>query len=290
MTLCGQEQIGRARNRAGGWRFSGVFRRLGLAALITAALAPASWAHPGHHGSGLVGWWTFDDGNAALATDSSGLGNDGVLGGGAVPTTDAVRGKALDFTDDDAQVTIPFDPSLQPATGTIEVWVKVDTPQNSDIFVAVSDCAIRTDPTCANVIGISVIGLRIQADGGAHAFIADDHAPDDPWAFATAPAGLITLGRWHHLAMRWDGAKLALFVDGFLRDTTSYDAIPGSGLSYHGDSDMYLGVGTASFLPEPHEFIGQMDDVRFYSRARSWVDIFTDYVTRGRTPAKAFGH
>ena len=52
-------------------------------------------------------------------------------------------GKAVNFPDEDAQVTIPFDPSLQPATGTIEAWVKVATPQNSDVYVAVTDCDER---------------------------------------------------------------------------------------------------------------------------------------------------
>lgn len=253
-------------------------------------VATAAGASAANFGQGLTGWWQFDDGNAAIATDASGLGNDGILSGDVFPTTDALRGKALDFTDLDGLVTIPHTPSLEPVTGTIEVWVKVDTLQDSDIYGAVTDCKIRTDPSCSVPTGISVIGLRIQADGGAHAFVADDHVPGNPWVTASAPAGLLTADVWHHLAMRWDGETVAIFVDGVVREAVPYDAIPGSGLSYHGDFDSWLGLATAWPTPGPHDFIGQLDDVRFYARARADVEIFTDYVTKGRKPAKPLGH
>ncbi len=250
----------------------------------------ASWATAAaDFGKDLVGWWLLDEGGGIVAGDSSGAGHDGSLSGAVGFTTDALLGTALDFTGEDGTVTVPHDPALQPPTGTIEAWVKVESLQDSDIVAVVTDCRLRTDPTCSTPVGISVIGMRIQADGGAHAFVADDHDPVAPWTFASAPPGLITAHAWHHLAMRWDGVTVAIFVDGILRDATPYDPIPGPGLSYHGGFPTWLGVATTWATPPPHDLIGQLDDVRFYARPRNEVEIFTDYITRGNKPAKPPG-
>jgi hypothetical protein len=84
---------------------------------------------------------------------------------------------------------------------------------------------------------------------------------------------------------------MAIFVDGTLQDANSYDPVPGIGLSYHGTSSLYLG-SASTWSPEwpgDKEFIGQLDDFRFYAHARSDVEIFTDYITGGHKPAKPLG-
>ncbi|MDP2933123.1 MAG: LamG domain-containing protein, partial [bacterium] len=48
--------------------------------------------------TGLVGYWSFNDGNGTQAGDSSGNGNTGTLSGATIPTwVDGKRGKALSF-------------------------------------------------------------------------------------------------------------------------------------------------------------------------------------------------
>ena len=60
--------------------------------------------------------------------------------------------------------------------------------------------------------------------------------PGGIWTFAYSPPNLLTPGAWHHLALRWDGNTVAIFVDGILRGETPYDPVPDTGLSYHGES------------------------------------------------------
>ncbi|MGH7572242.1 MAG: LamG-like jellyroll fold domain-containing protein, partial [Gemmatimonadota bacterium] len=183
---------------------------------------PAERSLPGapspaeNFGADLVGWWQLDEGSGTLAGDASGLGNNGTLVGAAAFTSDALLGTAVDLTAQSGRVDVPHHASLEPPVGTIEVWIKVAALQNTDVVAKTTDCRVRTDPMCLVPTGISVIGLRIQEDGGANAFIANDDptTPGAPWRTALSGPGLITPGEWHHLAMRWDGSEIALFVDG----------------------------------------------------------------------------
>lgn len=244
----------------------------------------------GNFGEGLVGWWLLDEGNGSVAFDSSGLGNDGGLSGGVSFTSDALLGSALDFTSADGALMVPHDLSLEPAVGTIQVWIKVAELQNSDIIYMGTTCKVRTDENCVDPTGISVIGLRITEQGSAYAFVANDDptTPEAPWRLAVSPFGLIRTDKWHHLAMRWDGKTLDIFVDGVLRDSEPYDPVPGQGLSYHGASPLYFGVRTAWDII-PVDFIGQLDDIRFYGHARRDIEIFTDFITKGHKPGKPRG-
>jgi len=263
-------------------------RRVGavltLAALLLALGVPPLW--PQGFGDALVGWWRMDEGSGTAVADSSGLSNDGTLSGGVSFTSDALLGSALDFTAPDGTATIPHHASLEPVKGTIQAWVKVSAAQNADIVAKVTDCLVRTEP-CLVPFGRSVIGLRITADGRAIGFVAnnDPTTPLAPWRSAISPPDLVTPGEWHHLAMRWNGSEVSIFVNGVLQDSEPYDPVPGTGLSYHGTFPFWLGVATTG----GGHFIGQLDDVRFYGRARPDVEIFTDWVTKGHKPAKPPG-
>lgn len=103
-----------------------------------------------------------------------------------------------------------------------------------------------------------------------------------PWASAFSPPNLITPGKWHHLAMRWDGNTVAVFVDGVRRAETLYMAVPGTGLLYSGETPLQLAAPAVLDVGEV-KFVGQLDDARFYARGRRDVEIFTDYVTKGKS-------
>jgi hypothetical protein len=232
---------------------------------------------------GLVGWWQFNDGSGLQVADGSGLNNNGRLSGAVGFNRDARFGTVLDFTGPDGSVIIPHSPSLEPATGTIEIWVKVAEPQDAAIVMKVTSRWVRTNRPS----GGSVIGLRIQTNGALQGFVGnnDPSTPDGPWRFSVSSSNLVTLGEWHHLVMRWDGSTVAVFVDGVLQSATPYVPVPGTGLSYADGSDLGVGVATTWATPPPHEFIGQLADFRYYGRACSDAEILADFVAgRDRDP------
>lgn len=242
----------------------------------------------GNFGEGLVCWLKFDEGSGITVTDSSGYGNDGVLGGAF--TNDAVLGSAVEFSHPYHEVHI-YSSSFEPVTGTIEIWVKIPYLQNADIVRKITTMRVRSNivPEHAQ----SAYGSRIRIDGSAHAMVYNDDptTPNIPTRAAISPPNLVTPGKWHHLAMRWDGSTVAVFIDGILQDAAPYDPVPGLGLSYSGHHHLRLGAATqwAPTFPGDKELIGQLDDFRFYAHARSDNEIFTDYITGGHKPAKPLG-
>jgi plastocyanin len=74
---------------------------------------------------GLVGYWSFDQGNGTTAYDSSGNHNDGTIYGAT--WTDGKFGKALSFDGINDSVVIPGSASLQISDAiTIAAWVKLE--------------------------------------------------------------------------------------------------------------------------------------------------------------------
>lgn len=256
--------------------------------VASAALAAAPASAGSDFGAELVGWWKLDETAGTRASDSSGLGNHGDLTGGAAFIAGGFVGGAVSLPTGDAGASAPHSETLEPATGTIQVWVNLAEAKNADVVSKRTDRSVRREIDA----GISVIGLRVTESGEVHALIAnDDPSAPGPWTTAAAPAGSVTPGRWHHLAMRWDGAELAVFVDGEVRDSQPYDPVPGSGLSYAGENPFLMGFPTSwGPVPGDKEYLGLLDDVRFYGRARTDVEIFTDYRSGGHKPAKPAGN
>ncbi len=236
----------------------------------------------------LVGWWKFDEGVGTFVGDSSGLGNDGNLHGDAAFTTDSLMGSAADLYGSSGSVRIPHDSSLEPAIGSIEVWVKFAFAHDADIIMKTTTHMIRSGRSGA----FSVYGMRVRVNGGVTAFIANDdpaYAPPNHWTSVYSPEGLVVPGQWHHLVMKWDGSELALFVDGTQQASASYLPIPGSGLSYFSNqSDFGLGIGTQWASSGDREFIGQLDEVRIFSRVLSSDEIEASYQARGGNYAHKF--
>jgi hypothetical protein len=250
---------------------------LAIAFHVALSTPPSLHANPG-----LAGWWKFDEASGTTAFDSSGIGNHATLFGGCSFTTQAVLGAAVDFKCQDSALAANHSPTLEPQRGTIELWINIPVMQNSDILVKTSNILHRTGLSNGTTYG-GVYGLRIHSDGRVAGYVMNDDpaTPGAPWRFAYSPARSVTTGGWHHLAMRWDGSRLGIFVDGTLRITEPYLEIPGIGLSYGGTSQLLLGVAT--YWPDQfsHEFIGKIDDVRFYGYARTSAHILNDYTLRG---------
>jgi hypothetical protein len=94
---------------------------------------------------GLVGWWLLNEAQGITANDSSGHGSNGTLEGAALFATDPQRGNALLINGISGEVDFPFNNILDPAEGTISVWVKPTLAQTGDIVRQTTDLLVRAN-------------------------------------------------------------------------------------------------------------------------------------------------
>src|SRR5262245_59107499 len=74
--------------------------------------------------TGLVGYWTFDEGTGTVASDSSGHNNTGTLKNGPLWTTGKLN-TALQFDGIDDYVEVANSPSLSPTSAvSVSFWIK----------------------------------------------------------------------------------------------------------------------------------------------------------------------
>jgi hypothetical protein len=243
---------------------------VGLALL----LAGAAWALEGL--DGMVGFWKFD-GTGVVANDSSGLGNNGLLVGSASFTSDPQMGGVLQINDFAGAMVVPHSASLEPAEGTILVWVKPTKGQTSELVSKNTTFLVRQ----GKFYGAYAYLLRITKYGSAVAMVTnDDPAAEYPWIYLEGSRGRIKAGQWTHVAMRWNGSTVSLFMDGKLVATRPYTPVPESGLSYGGNTELKVGAAIWDFGDGWLEFSGQLSDLRLYGRDLSESEISAIYASK----------
>ncbi|MFI5398627.1 MAG: LamG domain-containing protein [Candidatus Binatia bacterium] len=220
--------------------------------------------------SGLVSWWP-GEGNA---NDIVG-GNNGTLLG-AVFFTAAEVGEGFTFSSDGGDgVTIADNPNLnvQSSGFTADFWMKgiknqpqvlntCQTPSGA-CFSVLEKSVGEVDSTGWAFQGDSSSGLiefYIGAGGGGpgNAIVVDVKSSVDALD-----------GNFHHIAGTWDGANVALYVDGVLQGTSPL-ATPANNtrtvnVGYHWDA---WGSGAPGRF-----FRGVVDEIQIFSRALSLAEI-----------------
>jgi hypothetical protein len=209
---------------------------------------------------GLVAAYGFDDGSGSVAADSSGHGNDGTT----AATTWVSGGKfggALSFNGTSSWVTVPDAPTLDLTRSfTLEAWVK---------------------PTALGAAAWRTVVLKEQPGELAYALYAHAAGPPQAIVFtdtehpAVAPAKL-ALNAWSHLAATYDGANLALYVNG-----AQVASVPAPGAV--AASQLPLRIGGNSIWSE--WFKGLIDEVKVYNRTLPVDEIQADMAT----PVSAHG-
>ena len=202
--------------------------------------------------TGLLGYWTFDEGTGTVANDSSGNLNTGsVLNLLANPPgwTNGFINGALHF-DGQTDVIVSNSPSLNPFSGiTISTWVKADSwgsaghaPRLLEKGSSDNQYALLSVTT-----GQLEFLLRSVSNGVL---------------LASAPS----TGAWHHLAATFNGSSMVLYIDGQIAALQ-----PASGvLAITPDP---LSIGSAPSGSISSFFNGALDDVRVYGRALSASEI-----------------
>jgi hypothetical protein len=252
---------------------------LGCSARTLIAVGPCADGSASVEGSicalrtGLVGLWHFDEApGATIATDSSGLGNDGMLAGQLDPSTAWVvkggrRGNALSVQGLGYVVVDPSDSiSSIVSAVTVSAWVYFDgtIASGNNYGTALS-----------RQIGTSInqyYHLSLwQADARPHLFIST--APEgsvvvqtgglQPTSSVPTPAKV-----WTHLAGTYDGTMAILYVNG-----DKVDAVSRTGTFPLDSTPLILGGNGNDNQIVMEQFPGRIDEIALYKRALTAAEI-----------------
>lgn len=214
---------------------------------------------------GLVGHWTFDDGEGTMARDVSGGGNHGTVMGGA-KWSKGIIGGALEFDGMDDFVSIPNETAFD-ITGSITVsaWIRVESFTKSwQAIVTKGDRAWRLHRASSRKsVGFACSDLSRNQTGD---LLGNKDVAD---------------GGWHHAAGVLDGTKMSIYVDGAL--DASAESSPNISVN---DYSVLIGANAQA---SGRLFHGTIDDVRIYDRALS-VDELRALVKAGGVTPPAASH
>jgi hypothetical protein len=165
--------------------------------------------------------------------------------------------------------TIPI-----PSDFTLEVWVKLASI-GSEMMLVSEDRAGAVPPQTDDQFRLAVtsagVPYFVMTDDGSNAHGLAVNPVQEPYALSGS--GPLPLGRWTHLAVTKSGTAFALFVDGVVAvqvmATGTGDYPRTAGLDFRFGARMGSG-GPADYLD------GTLDDVRFFSVARTPAEILSD--------------
>jgi serine/threonine protein kinase len=260
LPICVEYYQGRGRGRLSLEWFGPGFRlrSLGSAGELRTAVADArattkaSTSAAADLTRGLVGWWKLDEGEGAVARDSSGKGNDGRLSGNPKWTTGHAGG-ALEFDGAGDHVAAMDSSGI---TGT--------SPRSVSAWVRTLDQEAPIASWGADRIGEKYV-FRVQdTDGVPGAIRVEVH---DGWIVGTT---VVADGRWHHVAVVYppgstDVLHHMLYVDGRLESLSAADA-----------QQMNTADGGRILIAadeQERRLRGSIDDVRVYDRALSPAEV-----------------
>jgi prepilin-type N-terminal cleavage/methylation domain-containing protein len=209
--------------------------------------------------SGLVGYWSFDEGTSTIAYDLSGYGNNGTLNNFNFTATSGWTtgkiGKALIFDGVDDWVRVPNSPSL-------------DINKNISVFAWVNRSRI--------VDWERVLGKYYYSGGNTGSWELDLGQGylrclfniNGTWIYANAPAGTNNAtSTWYFVGCVYDGSKLYNYVNGELKATS----IASGNMT---TTTYPLAIGATSNGTAIQNVIqGIIDELRIYNRALSASEI-----------------
>jgi hypothetical protein len=236
--------------------------------------------------SGLVGWWLFDDGYGITAADTSGGDDNGTLQGAAVFANDSQMGNVLDIDGVSGQVDMAFSANLEPAIGTVSIWVNPSQAQNADVVTQTTNLLLRVNQSGT----FDAYSLGITNTGEAVAILANDNPKTyakTPQIVVTSAANTVNLNQWTNLVMRWNGNNLALFINGVKIATAAYDAELLTGLSYHGTAPLKVAATALDLSGNTLAYSGELSDLRIYSIAMTDAEILQLYSGQSTGSASA---
>ena len=208
---------------------------------------------PIYNTEGLVGYWSFDEGEGITANDLSGFNNDGIMYSSSTVTdlhtsSGCVLGKCASFDGEDDYVGCGQSSSLNNLSQlTVGIWINIT---NHDRFGRLVDKRIWTNGTFVVMFsGTSdKIQFGIENDAGTQVTIDS--------------VSSITLGQWTHIAATWDGSDMKIYVNGALDTPTPAN----QNGTISSTRSIYINSGQTG---ADNYVDGLIDEVRIYNRALS---------------------
>jgi hypothetical protein len=164
-----------------------------------------------------------------------------------------------------AFIEVPHDAKYEPEQLTAEAWIRLDRwPEPRTIAAGKTDTRRWIVSKNANEWEQGHYGLAIRHDQvGAYLNIGGGR--ENCFA-AWSDEGLLTVERWYHLAMTYDGSQLKVCLDGrqVASETIGKERVPGG-------QPLAIGRRQDGYV----YFTGRIDEVRLYSRALSESELRT---------------
>jgi hypothetical protein len=222
-------------------------------ALLTLALLP-SFFTPANADlkDGLVAHWSFDD---CRATDNSGNGHDGTLGGNP-QCVDGVKGKAFSFDGVDDYINAGNSPLFNVNNHTITTWIK---SSSGGIIVG------KVNPYVYETISLASNWYIYPT---LHTAFATDYEVNH----VIESVKTIADDKWHFVAMSYDGASVKFYIDEIL--DSSY---PRTGTVRTNNNDLAIGRHGGAANGNDAFFNGLIDDLRIYNRALTEAEVMELY-------------
>ncbi len=219
-------------------------------------------------GMPLVGCWPMNESSGTVAPDSTGFGNNCIMGtaapGADLPqwnTNDSYFGSCLDFELDNGNYLIVEEPNsslnIQKQI-TITAWVK---PESFSEKMFIINRQIGDQPGT----------WTLTADYVTNKWRAQLRFDNDPDQSVSAySTESVTVGQWTHIAETYDGQYLNIYINGQLSGQVQH-----AGTIYNGEQGvMTIGIHPSYTFP----FDGLIDEVKIYNSALSASEI-TDLAT-----------
>ncbi|MCJ7571689.1 MAG: LamG domain-containing protein, partial [Candidatus Thermoplasmatota archaeon] len=225
--------------------------------------------------TGLVGYWSFDEGSGSIAHDDTGNGNDGTIYGASWTNSSVLNG-ALDFDGLDDYVVIPDDETLD-ITGdlTISLWVNLREIENE--FQIIFSKRYYSD-NLAPYQGC--IDNRVNGDYGTYNkqilfTMGNGSDGSDLPPFVNSTSSLVT-NLWYNIVFLVEDNDMEIFLN---CNSVGSDIFTGD--RQEDDSHLFFGVypklNAPSYEGNGGYFNGLMDEIRIYNRALNENEIQTLY-------------
>ena len=220
--------------------------------------------------TGMVAYWSCDEGTGSTLADHSGNGHDGAITGTTWTWIPGRFGNALHFESGDSVSVTPFPPATD--NWSVSLWVRPASGDFGDSYLTL----ISTEIGC---VGGWEMNARLTSSDMEYHFgypRQGDAGNCRPYEYYSC-FNCVDSGQWTHLValVDSDAGLLSFYRNGVLQGTSaSQDLIlPGS-------ATLYL----ARWYKEGRNFVGDLDDVVIHNRALKPAEIESLYAQPPSNP------